>query len=181
MLYSCPLEATINGATRCRSHQYRKAQEQLEQAHSLPVTVGLHDPLGRSLADRWRTCTNQSRESQRHYSLQPGHRTRRMKGCGAGRRSQHKRQRALEAGTVRALLPAAQVIASRERRSFRTARAALRAMESRRRSLSRHTNNATGAFRKLVRRSPHGLHPEELQGRRVLVDPRAPDGNWCRE
>ena len=157
---------------------YWEAQEQLGQAHSLPVTVGLHDALGRSLADRWRTCID---ESQRRHSLQPGHRTRRMKGCGAGRRSQHKRQRALEAGTVRALLPAAQVIASRERRSFRTARAALRAMESRRRSLSRHTNNATGAFRKLVRRSPHGLHPEELQGRRVLVDPRAPDGNWCRE
>lgn len=42
----------MNGATRCRSHQYRKAQEQLGQAHSLPVTVGLHDALGRSLADR---------------------------------------------------------------------------------------------------------------------------------
>jgi len=62
-----------------------------------------------------------------------------MKGCGAGRRSQHKRKRALEAGAVRALLPAAPAIASRERRSFRTAMAALGATESRRRSLSRHS------------------------------------------
>ncbi len=52
MLYSCPLEATMNGATRCRAHQYRKAQEQLKQALSLAVTVGLHDALGRSLEDQ---------------------------------------------------------------------------------------------------------------------------------
>jgi len=30
---------------------YREAQEQLGQAHSLAVTAGLHDALGRSLAD----------------------------------------------------------------------------------------------------------------------------------
>ncbi len=30
---------------------YREAQEQLEQAHSLAIMVGLHDALGRSLAD----------------------------------------------------------------------------------------------------------------------------------
>ena len=103
MLFSCPLEATVNGAHVVAVTLYREAQEQLGQAHSLPVTVGLHDALGRSLADRWRTCID---ESQRRHSLQPGYRTRHMISCGDGRRSQHKRQRALEAGTVRALLPA---------------------------------------------------------------------------
>ncbi len=52
MLYSCPLEATVDGATRCRRHQYRKAQEQLGQAHGLAVMVGLHDSLERSLEDQ---------------------------------------------------------------------------------------------------------------------------------
>ena len=31
---------------------YREAQEQLEQAHSLAVMVGLHDSLERSLEDQ---------------------------------------------------------------------------------------------------------------------------------
>ena len=53
MLCSCPAGANDRYCKHVAAvEMYRESQELLQQAHSLAVTVGLHDALERSLEDK---------------------------------------------------------------------------------------------------------------------------------
>ncbi len=104
-----------------------------------------------------------------------------MESCGAVRRGQHKRQRALEAGAVPAFLPVDPTMALREGRSFERpwqrsepGRAAGGAWAD--------TNNTP---RELVEDWSEEDRADYTQkndnGKESWLSHRAPDGIWCLE
>jgi len=61
MLCSCPAGVNDKACKHVGAvEMFREAQEQLEQAHSLAVTVGLHDQLEASI----RACASRSQETR---------------------------------------------------------------------------------------------------------------------